>query len=287
MALRVAVAQIAPEKGELSRNLDRIADAVAQAADEGSDWVVFPETATTGYFLEGGVAELAMRGEELAHELDARLTGRLRRPIDASIGYYERHLGELFNSVAYVEFGAGAARLLGSYRKFFLPTYGVFDEQRFVGAGHRVDVLETRFGRVGHLICEDVWHSLMPALVAVKGAQLIAVPAASPARGFAGPRIENLDRYERMVRALCEEHGVFCVNAQLVGFEGGKGFVGGSMVVDPFGRVVASAPVGEEALLIADLDLDWIEIARSQTPLISDLRERLPDLLRLFGEIER
>ncbi|MFN3683137.1 MAG: nitrilase-related carbon-nitrogen hydrolase [Fimbriimonadaceae bacterium] len=283
MALVVAVAQIAPEKGELARNLDRIAEAIEQASNEGADWVVFPETATTGYFLEGGVIELALRAEQLAHELGARLSGRLHRPIDATVGYYERFEGDLYNSAAYLELGAGAPRVLSSYRKFFLPTYGVFDEQRFVSAGHEVGVLEARFGRVGHLICEDVWHSILPTLAALRGAQVLAVPSASPARGFAGPKIENHDRYERMLRGLCEEHGMFCVNAQLVGFEGGKGFIGGSMVVDPFGRVIAFAPILEETLLLAELDLDLIEVARTQTPLLSDLKERLPALLRMLG----
>ena len=90
--------------------------------------------------------------------------------------------------------------------------------------------------------------------------------------------IGNLDRYRRMVRAFSEEHGVFGVNCQLNGFEGGKGFVGGSAIFDPFGNLIAESPVMEDHLLVADLDLDLIEIARQNTPLLADLKSHLGDL---------
>ena len=65
----------------------------------------------------------------------------------------------------------------------FLPTYGVFDEERFVEAGRSVQAFDTRWGRAAILICEDAWHSFTPMLAALDGAQLIIVPSASPARG--------------------------------------------------------------------------------------------------------
>ena len=81
-------------------------------------------------------------------------------------------------------------------------------------------------GRLAILICEDIWHSILPSLCAAAGAQLILVPSASPGRGFSGNTVSNLDRYERLLTAVSEEHGVYCVNCHLCGFEGGKGFVG-------------------------------------------------------------
>lgn len=281
MPFMVACAQIAPSKAKLAENLDKIAELATQASSEGADLVVFPETATTGYFLEGGVVELALTSEEMLGELSRRIDGKLNRPVDVLVGFYESSGGNLYNSAAYIELGVGNPQMVHVYRKFFLPTYGVFDEERFVSKGKELGVFDTRFGRVGVLICEDVWHSVLPALTAIRGAQVILVPSASPARGFSGETIGNLDRYRRMLTAVAEEHGVWCVNCQLTGFEGGKGFVGGGMIVDPFGKVAAQSPVQEEHLLLSEIDLEMVQIARAQTPLISDLQSAWSDIVRI------
>ena len=282
MAFTVALAQTAPVKADVSRNLDQIASLCTQSSEEGAELIVFPEGAVTGYFLEGGVLELALTADEMLGELSKRL--KIERPLDVLVGFYEKDGGNLYNSAAYLELGPNAGRVVHVYRKFFLPTYGVFDEERFVSRGTELGVFETRLGRVGVLICEDVWHSILPALCALRGAQTILIPSASPARGFSDGVPENTDRYRRMVRAVSEEHGVWCANAHLCGFEGGKGFVGGSFFVDPFGKVVAESPILEEHLLLANIDLDLIEIARAQTPLISDLKGSWPTVKRLMDD---
>jgi predicted amidohydrolase len=284
MAFKVACAQFAPFKAEVERNLDSIAEIVLQAHGEFADLVLLPEASTSGYFLEGGVLESSLTSAQLTSALWARLGNNLTRPLDVVLGFYENFEGTLFNSAAYVELSPDGARLVGVYRKFFLPTYGVFDEERFVSRGRELGVFETRLGKIAVLICEDVWHGLLPTLCAVNGAQLILVPAASPGRGFSGVDVENHDRYRRLFRGISEEHGVFCASAQLCGFEGGKGFIGGSMIVDPFGKVLAEAPVAEPYLLLADIDPYLVAISRAQSPLLSDLQSVWEDIRRLVAK---
>jgi N-carbamoylputrescine amidase len=284
MPFTAACVQMAPRKGDVAGNLDRIAELALQASGEGADLAIFPETATTGYFLEGGVHEHALPARKLAEELDRRLQGSLQRPLDLLAGFYESSAGNLYNSAAYLELGPNGRGLVHVYRKFFLPTYGLFEEEKFVSRGTSLGVFETRLGKMGVLVCEDVWHSILPTLCAVAGAQAILVPSASPARGFAGEAPENHDRYKRMLRAIGEEHGVYALNAQLCGFEAGKGFVGGSFVVDPFGRTAAESPILEEHLLLAPVDFDLIGIARAATPLLSDLQGAWPTIQRLADE---
>lgn len=286
MAFKVACAQFAPRKAAIAQNLDRIAEIVLQAQEEEVDLVAFPEACTSGYFLEGGVLDASLTSDQLLAELSRRLGGRINRPIDVTLGFYQNAEGNLYNAAAYFELAEHGPRLVHVYRKFFLPTYGVFDEERFVSRGRDLGVFETRFGRFAMLICEDVWHSILPALSAAAGAQLLLVPSASPGRGFSGATVGNLDRYERLLTAVSEEHGIYCVNSQLCGFEGGKGFVGGSMVTDPFGKLLAQAPVLEEHLLIASADLDLVTVARAQTPLISDLQTAWSDVRRIVGELD-
>ncbi len=166
----------------------------------------------------------------------------------------------------------------------FLPTYGVFDEERFVEAGRGVQAFDTRWGRAAILICEDAWHSFTPMLAALDGAQLIIIPSASPARGVVpsddgSGRPASLARWSRIVQDIAGEHGVYVALAQLVGFEGGKAFPGGRIIAGPRGDLLAEAPVFEEALLPATLDFEEITRARAELPLLADLEMRLPHLL--------
>jgi predicted amidohydrolase len=284
--IRVVLSQFRPTKGEYAANVSRIGAVVAQAAqlDPKPDLVVFPETATSGYFVEGGVKELAVTAGTLARDLAAAYKGG-GPPIDVTVGFYERFQNHIYNSALYATLGDRKPEIRHVHRKVFLPTYGVFDEERFVDRGQDgVRAFETGWeGKAAILICEDAWHSLAATVAALEGAQLIIVPSASPARGLDEEETcdgevalpESVVRWERIVRGIAEEHGVFVALANLVGFEGGKGFPGASAIIDPTGRIIARGPLFEEALLTADLDLDALTTARSDSPLL-DLQSALP-----------
>lgn len=280
MTGQVALAQFEPQKGALTENISRIGEFVQQASKEGADLVIFPESATTGYILEGGVDELCQSPKELVSILKPHLSG-LNKPIDIAIGFYEKTTSRPFNSSIYLSAENGEIEIKHVYRKFFLPTYGVFDEARFHQEGSELGIVETKFGRVGILICEDVWHSILGSLLAVAGCEMIIVHSASPARQFHTEKPGNLIRYERMLQALAEEHGVYVAMSMLVGFEGGKGLVGGSQLISPFGEMLVQANTFGEQLVIGEYNRDSVRHARDLTPLHSDLCERWNDILRL------
>jgi NAD+ synthetase len=238
-----------------------------------------------GYLLEGGVRDVAVTAGKLFEDLEAQHQRAGGPPLDIVVGFYERWRDRLYNSAVYATLGGPAPGIVHVHRKVFLPTYGVFDEERFVEAGHELRVFDTRWGKAALLICEDAWHSLPPTVAALRGAQLVIIPSASPARGMAPSeetlaRPANVARWERVARAVAEEHGVWVVVPQLVGFEGGKGFAGGSVVVSPRGEIKARGPLWEEALIEAAVDLDEIARARAEQPLLADLETHLPHLLK-------
>jgi NAD+ synthase (glutamine-hydrolysing) len=292
--LRLAISQFRPDKGEYARNVERIGGVITQAAqlDPKPDLLIFPETATSGYFVEGGVKEVAVTTGTLVRDLHALYKGP---PIDVAVGFYERFQNHIHNSCVYVTLGAKKPQVHHVHRKVFLPTYGVFDEERFVDRGQDgVRAFETGWGRAAILICEDAWHSLAGTVAALQGAQVIIVPSASPARGPGGDVDEDgarlpssMVRWERVVRGLAEEHGVFVALANLVGFEGGKGFPGGSVVIDPTGKVLVRGPLFEEALVTAEIDLDALTDARADSPLLADLQSALPILTKGLKAGER
>jgi NAD+ synthase (glutamine-hydrolysing) len=276
--LRLALAQFKPDKGDVEGNLRRVSVVAGEARAE-VDVVVFPEASLSGYFLEGGVAEAAMTIEELVTGIGQAGEGAP----DIVVGFYERWKRRLYNSVAYLESRDGAYQARHVHRKMFLPTYGVFDEARFVEPGTDIQAFDTRFGRMGMLICEDAWHSLPATILAVGGAELILVVSASPARDFTptkGGRPLNLEQWDRLASATAVEHGVFVAVSQLAGSEGGKLFPGGSVAVAPDGRTLARGPLFEESVTIVDLDATEIDRTRAATPLLSDLEQMLPHLER-------
>ncbi len=154
-------------------------------------------------------------------------------------------------------------------------------------AGRSVQAFDTPFGRAAILICEDAWHSITSMLAALDGAQLVIIPSASPARGIhpgEGPsRPATLRRWEHIVQDIAGEHGVYVALAQLVGFEGGKAFAGGSLVAGPRGTLLAHGPLFEEGLIPVALDFEEITRARADLPLLADLEMRLPHLLASLG----
>ncbi|AHG91990.1 NH(3)-dependent NAD(+) synthetase [Gemmatirosa kalamazoonensis] len=328
--LTIALVQFKPSKGDYDANLARIAELLAECAtlEPRPDVVHLPETALTGYFVEGGVRDLAVTSGTVAADLDtayraaAARRGHAADPLDVVVGFYEVWRNTLHNAAMYVTVGdgpaprstlhaprsaspnddasveRGARSVEGGpvihhvHRKHFLPTYGLFDEERFVERGFDLRAFDAPWGRAAILVCEDAWHSLTGTIVALDGAQLVFVCSAAPARGI-WPRDDGLpgpasvSRWERLVRDIAEEHGVYVSYVNLVGSEGGKGFFGASSVIGPRGDVRCRLPVWDEAILSITIDLEDLTRARADAPLLNDLRVTLPHLLANLDRAER
>jgi len=285
--LRLAIVQFRPRKGAYAENLAQLEACFREAGalPEPPDLLLLPETALSGYFLEGGVREQARTAEQVAEDVALAHRASGAPPVDLAIGFYELWRNCHYNSCLYLSLGAGAPVIRHVHRKVFLPTYGVFDEERFVEAGAEVRAFDTAWGRAAMLVCEDAWHSLMPTLAALDGAQVLLVVSATPARGLDSPEAPaNLERWERLAADSASEHGMYVAVAQLVGFEGGKAFVGGSVVAGPSGRILAKGPLFEPGITRVDLDFEEITRVRADQPLLADLRNRLP---RLMAELNR
>jgi predicted amidohydrolase len=283
--LKLAIVQTKPRKGDVTANLAELGAIFAQLAAEPVpyDLIVLPEAALTGYFLEGGVYELAFETGDLATrvaDLWRAAPGSQRGPVDIALGFFENAGGTYYNSALYLEVDALAQRVVHVHRKMFLPTYGVFDEERFLSRGRRLQAFDTRFGRAALLICEDAWHAIMPTLAAIKGARTLIVPSASPGRGLAeGGELESVSHWRNVLRSYAVEHGMFVIYAGLAGFEGGKGMTGSSALIDPFGETLGRLPALGAQILSAEVDFSEIDVARARLPLLGDLGAVLPDLL--------
>jgi NAD+ synthetase len=286
--LQLATLQFSPAKGEYEANLSRLGDIFAQldSLEPRPDVLHLPETALTGYFLEGGVREHARTAGALADDLQRMYlaAGAGAHPLEVAIGFYEQWNSILYNSALWVRLGGDAPLIRHVHRKNFLPTYGLFDEERFVERGHEIRAFDTPFGHFAMLVCEDAWHSLAGTLLALDGATMIFISAAAPARGVyprddAIPGPASVARWDRLVRDIAEEQGVFVSFANLVANEGGKSFPGGATIAGPSGEVRVRGPLWREALVAAPVDLDDLARARAEMPLLADLETQMPHLI--------
>lgn len=276
--VRVALAQLAPKLGDPEANLRVHLDTVAQARRQEAQLVVFPELSLTGYHLLDQVPDVALvPGTGPLAELEKASAG-----IDIVVGFVEEGSGyRFYNSAAYLSDG----RVLHIHRKLFLPTYGMFQEGRDFAPGERLRGFAAPFGPSGILICEDLWHSACPWLLAQDGAESIIVLSNGPTRGARGGRLTSIDVWQELLRVTARFQTTYLIYANRVGCEDGLTFGGGSTVVDPFGRIVVEAPALDEALVCADLDGEVLRRARTTYPLLRD--EDLEMVNRELNRIRR
>jgi predicted amidohydrolase len=274
--LRVALAQIAPALGDRQRNLDKHLAQIEAAKREQADLVIFPELSLTGYYLRDMVGEVALARSsvEIAQLVEAA------SPIGVVAGFVEEGEGHQFYNAA---FFAEAGRLVHVHRKVYLPTYGLFEEQRYFSAGKRFEAFSSaRFGRVGLVICEDFWHVSTATILQAEEVDVVVCVVNSPARGVSGPKVGTAETYELLARTFAQLLGALVIVVNRVGFEDGLCFFGASMVIGPGGRVIAQAPAFDECLTVASCDLAELRRERLITPLGRDQQ-----LLLTIEELER
>jgi len=276
MKIKVGLAQLKPSLGDLERNLELHLSLIKRAKSDKLDLIVFPELSLTGYFLKDMVPVVSLN-------LQAPIIEKLKQEskgISIIFGFVEESEDhEFYNSAAYLEDG----RVIKVHRKVYLPTYGMFDEHRYFGSGERIRAFETKFGRVGILICEDAWHPSTSYILAEDGAKLVFFLSSSPARGIReGEQIGSAQIWERINRTTAFSYSLYVVSVNRVGYEDGVNFWGGSEIIGPDGQVVVKGEYLQEGFLSETLDLGKVRRARMYTPLLRD--EKLYLTLR---ELER
>ncbi len=264
--MRVSLAQLDSSLGDTDRNLDRAGEAVDDATADGSDLVVFPELATSGYSL--GLTS----DDDVALRLsDPRLTKLAFRAGDASVlvGLPEEdNRGvHIYNSAAPLL----GDELLHCHRKLYLPNYDIFEERKHFSPGQHMRAYDTPQGRMATLVCNDAWQPQLPFLAVQDGAQVLLIPTSSAQSRF--PERYDSPTYWRDITSFYARMlQCYVVFVNRVGQEGPLEFWGGSHVVDPWGEVVAEAPMGDEAVVSVDIDLDRVRRRRREVPLVREAR---------------
>ena len=271
MKLNLALAQIATRLGEVESNLEKHLDYIKQAKSQKADILVFPELSLTGYCLQDIVPTVAHHPADDDPVFKHLL--RASRDLDLIVGFVDedsRH--RFYIASAYLSGG----RVLHVHHKVYLPTYGLFDEGRFFAWGDSIRAFDTRFGRVGLLVCEDFWHASPPYLLWLDGADILLFSSASPGRGLNdNEKLESARWVERVNKSYASLFTTFVAHSNRVGYEDGLNFWGGSTVFDPRGELVTQGPYQEESLVVSSLDLGLLRRTRARLPLLRDERTAL------------
>ncbi len=271
MKLTLALAQINTKLGDVQANLEKHLSLVKDARSQGAELLIFPELSLTGYALQDLVPAVACRAS--ADDPIFKPLLQASRDLDLVVGFVDEDVrSRFFIAAAYLSQG----NIVHIHHKVYLPTYGLFDEGRFFAWGDCVRAFDTRFGRMGILICEDFWHASPPYLLWLDGADLMLFTSASPGRGLTSePQLESARWVEKINQAYASLFTTFVAHANRVGFEDGLNFWGGSTVFDPNGHLVAQGPYFEEALAVIEIDLAQLHRTRARLPLLRDERTSL------------
>lgn len=284
MRMTVGLAQMYPKLGDVRANLEKHLQLVEQADQQGVDLLVFPELSLTGYYVQDLVPEVAVRPTRDDEIFRALLDASTH--MDISFGFVHADKRQRFYiAQAYLSQG----QCLHIHHKVYLPTYTMFDDGRYFDQGAHIRAFDTRYGRFGMLICEDFWHMSAPYVLWMDGADVLIFANSSPGRGVSaseGGRLTVARWVELMTQAYGSTFTNYVIMCNRVGYEDGKNFWGGSLVVNPEGEFMTHGLYFDEALITQQIDLNQLHRTRSRNPLLRDERPQLVqrELARILNE---
>ena len=209
---------------------------------------------------------------------------KLSADIAIAVGFVEVTADyRFFNSAVFLDKG----EIVHLHRKVYLPTYGLFDEQRYLARGDRFRAFDSRFGRLGMLICEDIWHLSAPYILAMDGATTLICLSSSPGRGLTdNEQLGSTIAWQRLTATTATFLNARVLYCNRVGYEDGINFWGGSEAVAPCGTALSRGKMLEEDLVLATMEEGELRRERIFSPLMRDenLELTIRELQRIDAE---
>ena len=246
--MKISLCQINPTVGAIDRNVDLIMKWYQKAVAAGAELTVFPELALVGYPPQ----DLLLRRRFLDKAEMALKSIAEKTTVPMIIGNPLRENGELYNCA----FVCSNGEITGHYKKRLLPTYDVFDEDRYFTSGESMEVIEVRFGdslvKIGMQICEDLWDEdyacNLAKLLKEKGAEYIVNISASPYR------VGRLADRSKLIVSKVTETALPFFYCNIVGAQDELIFDGQSLAYDGKGNLIGQGSAFEEDIVLVDLE---------------------------------
>jgi len=259
---------------EPEANLKKAIGRIGEAAKKGARIICLPELFRSQYFCQSEDIKNFKLAETIpgpSIEALSKVARQKKIVIVASI--FEKRTAGIYHNTAVVIDANG--KIAGKYRKMHIPDDPLYYEKFYFTPGDLgFRTHETKYGKIGALVCWDQWFPEAARLTALSGAQFLFYPTAIGWLPNEKPEMRRAQHsaWETIQRAHAIANGVYVAVVNRVGHEGQLNFWGQSFGADPFGRIIAKASSDQEEVLIVDCDLDQIDETRQNWPFLRDRR---------------
>jgi predicted amidohydrolase len=254
--MKVAIAQIDCQPGDINANCQKIVDFAVRAKQENADLLVFPELSDTGYVM----TSMEDNASEFKSGLPIRTLSDCATSNGMSIiaGISEKTDEGIYNSAVAIN---PDGDIIAKYRKVHLYTPSGEDVFK---AGHELVTFSLGEFTMGLMICYDIRFPEMARSLALKGVDVIVVPTAWPF-----PRVEH---WQLLTRVRAIENQCYLIGANRVGTDETAYLSGNSRMVDPHGVIVCSASEDQEEIIFGDMAKEKIQFIRKRMPVFDHRR---------------
>ena len=259
---------------EPEANLKKAIGRIGEAAKKGARIICLPELFRSQYFCQSEDIKNFKLAETIpGPSIEALSKVARQKKIVIVTSLFEKRTAGIYHNTAVVIDANG--KTAGKYRKMHIPDDPLYYEKFYFTPGDLgFRTHETKYGKIGALVCWDQWFPEAARLTALSGAQFLFYPTAIGWLPNEKPEVRRAQHsaWETIQRAHAIANGVYVAVVNRVGREGQLNFWGQSFVADPFGRIIAKASSDKEEILIVDCDTDQIDETRQNWPFLRDRR---------------
>ena len=266
----MALISMRPKIADKKSNLQKMKNYIDKTK---ADFYVFGETTLTGYPLKDEIRDQAEKIDGPSIKFMKKIATEKKCYIVFGLPLKNENVEELIHNAAVLIHPDGK---VDHYCKWFLTTFGPFEEKIFYDEGESLNIINTKFGKIGLIICYDLFFPELCKAYALQGADLIICISASPS--------VTRKYFEKLLPARALENTVFMVYVNIVGTQEELIFWGGSQVYDPLGNLIVKSPYFKESITVCDIDFKKIKFVRPNRPVLRDIR---PDIYHDLFEISR
>lgn len=275
---------------KIEENIAKAEALVRSAADQGAQIILLQELFETPYFCQKEKSDYFT----YAHELEQnRAVGHFRKiakelNVVLPISFYEKKNYARYNAIAVID---ADGEVLGKYRKSHIPDGPGYEEKFYFNPGDTgFKVWQTRYARIGVGVCWDQWYPEAARCMTLMGAEILLYPTAIGSEPQDGD-IDSKDHWQTCMLGHAAANLIPVVASNRIGVEADEDsqitFYGSSFIADPTGKKVAEAGRREETVLVAEFDLDNIEIQRLEWGIFRDRRPELYGIITSYdGELD-
>jgi predicted amidohydrolase len=268
--MKLALISMRPKIADKTSNIKTIEEYVL---NNDADMYVFGEITLTGYRCKDELRDLAEPIDGPSIKKIKEIAKKQKKYILFGMPLSDSQIKGIIHNAAILIHPDGT---VDSYEKWFLPTFGPFEEKIFFDEGQRLPVFKTSFGKIGILICYDIYFPEIAKAYSLQGADIIICISASPS--------VTRQYFETLLPARAIENTTFFIYTNIVGTQEDLVFWGGSQAYDPLGKQLVKAPYFEESIVTCDLDMNLLKTARANRPVIRDIR---PEIYQDLYDIAR